>query len=133
MKIEDIIKSDAFIRFYETLLEMRVRSSDRDNTILLALKYDNFEDFYDNYKDWFIVSFKDEVNLFSAVLRVFISAQLSCISPDDRDIEARERFHNFIYEAVNQNIDGMISKIKQHHPKVYEEIKEKNLRKERII
>lgn len=130
MKIEEIINSDAFIRFYETLLSMRVRGSDRDNTVLLALRFDNFEDFYEHYKYYFIVSYKDEKNLFKAIFRVFFSAQFSCISPEQNDREAMDRFQSFIYESVETNIDGMIAQLKKNHPKIYDDIKNNNLTKE---
>lgn len=124
MTEEQIIESEAFVSFFNTLLSMRNRGYDRDNTILMALRFDNFEDFYEEYKHLFIMQYSDEDKLLKAILRVFFCSQLSCLNNEEG--EKSEGILNFCEKFVDKYFSEMKIILNKNHLRVVEAIIKNN-------
>ena len=106
-------------------LNLTKRGSDRDNTILLNFVYDNFEEYYEEEKEWHIVAFSTLKRKFGAVLKNYMNKQL---------VNFRKRFdwddhqlNDWLYQTIQLNIDTYMQIVKKKYPKLYDDIEKRNI------
>ncbi|WP_155772647.1 hypothetical protein [Burkholderia vietnamiensis] len=120
-------KKNDFKTLFIKLLEIRRKMRGRDDTILTALTYENFEEYYEAQSFFWIMPFSTDEKLFQAVFRNFFRAQLNCIL-EDKTREEQFKFEDFINEVIEENILALISKLKDKYPKLEQAIKDTNAR-----
>ena len=67
-----------FAFFVETVMRMQKRGADRDNTVMLAMVHENFAEYVETYKQFFVLAFSDFDKFLVAVIRNYAMSQLSC-------------------------------------------------------
>ena len=114
---------DSIKKFFIELINLKSRSADRDNTVLLALKYDNFDDFVVNNSHMFIVHFSTFERFLKAVLRNFYIQQTSCINHNS-ETEHFLTAVDLFYDIANENYIEFEELVKKNWPDSYKYLKE---------
>ena len=114
---------NGFTHFAETMIRMWKRGSDRDNTILLAMTYENFPEYFETYKHMFIMGFSTLDNFLIALLRNYIMVQLACISHDAPN-DKRHYVSDIFNEIVTENIEKYKEILMTLHAPTYRQIEE---------
>lgn len=117
--IKELVRAAEFNRFFVDLLSMYKKCYDRDNTIMLAFQWESFEEFYEEYKVYFILKFNKFEDFFNAILKIYFKGQLACLLNEHT---IKEIFDDFIEQAVLENSEKMIATVKKFHLKTYEDI-----------
>lgn len=121
MKREEI--KQGFEIFADTVIRMDRRMSDRDNTVMLSLRYDSFTEYFDEQKKWFIFGFSTIDKFFVAMFKNYCIAQISCFGNDvdrDREFELMDIF----LEICMDNVQKFKDIIKLKYPSTYKEIEQ---------
>lgn len=116
------ILENVYENFIKYVLSMDKRSSDRDNTALLALTYDNFEEYFNKHKHFFIFKFSTDDKMFSAIIRTYCMTQIAFITRRNENTEMELLLISIMKEKIDENIDELKSIIESKYPNIYQEI-----------
>jgi hypothetical protein len=106
-------------------LNLTKRGSDRDNTILLNFVYDNFEEYYEEEKEWHIVAFSTLKRKFGSVLKNYMNKQL--VNFRTRFDWDEHQLNDWLYQTIQMNIDTYMQIVKKKYPKLYDDIEKRNI------
>jgi hypothetical protein len=119
MSKPDYKKNSSF--FVETMLRMTKRCADRDNTVMLAMRHENFAEYVDEHKQFFVLAFSDFDNFLVAVIRNYVMAQLSCITHDKENEKVHE-LRDLFNAIIVENLESYKEIIKLMSPSTLNEL-----------
>lgn len=110
-----------FAFFVATVMRMQKRGADRDNTVMLAMVHENFAEYVETYKHFFVLAFSDFDKFLIAVIRNYAMSQLSCIT-QDKENERVNEVRDLINDVVIENLDKYKEIMLLLHPSTYKEL-----------
>lgn len=130
VKLVNGIKKEFVDELYNVLIKglflMKCKYSDRDNTILTVFPYENFEEYFEDNKSWFVVKFSESKFLFAAIFRNFINSQLTCITKKSDNEEMKWVIEDLVRNEIDKNIVELMEIVKNKTPFLYSKIEELN-------
>lgn len=120
------IKQQVFESYAVVMMKMDKRTHDRDNTVMMNMSYENFEEYFDLNKKWFLVSFSKSKLLFAAIIRNYLKAQISFMSNKITERIHKDAFDNLFDEITSDHIDELMVILNSKYPKIYIQIEALN-------
>lgn len=115
--------TDFYESFIKTLLTMEKRCADRDNTIMLSMRYENFGEFHERIEPYmFMIRFSCVKKFYAGLVRNYTLSQMHILDGVRSDDEGYQRVYKVIDEAIQDNIDDIIKSFAKHHPTIFKKI-----------
>lgn len=115
---------DNFTHLAFFLVNMKGKTKGRDDTITLALIYDNFTAYYESNKHLFFVKFSSLDGYLVALLRNFFIVQVACITHEVIEGK-RDELLDMFNEIAETNLEALKARLKKLHAITYRNIEEK--------
>lgn len=123
MEEEEIIQAIQEGLLTSLLKNTNLRAADRDQAAGRVLAFDDFQEFYDDFKKWPLARFSNVDKLFASLIKIYFFRQLEPFATyQEWDDEA---WRQLIVEAMNANEAGFVQILKAEYPHICEEIEKK--------
>lgn len=121
MTRDEYIANFTHLAFF--LVNMKGKTRGRDDTITLALTYDNFTDYYESNKHMFLVKFASLDSFLVALLRNFFIVRVSCVTHEPIEGK-RDELLDMFNEIATTNLEALKARLLKIHAITYRKIEE---------
>jgi hypothetical protein len=122
-KLEDFMFEGLII----PLLMMHFRGADREDIVMLTLRYDNFQEFMDEQGKYFdMLKVLTEKEIVTDIVKLYIKLQIKnslCQYNHTwnlNEVGDFQKVEEVIDDCVDKNKDALLNKVKNHFKQVYD-------------
>lgn len=123
MENEDIIQAIQEGLLTSLLKNTNLRAADRDQAAGRVLAFDDFQEFYDDFKKWPLARFSNVDKLFASLIKIYFFQQLKPFATYQKWDD--ETWRQIIEEAMNAKEAEFVQILKAEYPHICAEIEAK--------